>query len=317
MKWLALAFGITNACAAQNLAACQSCHPAQSRHSSLNGMTKALQRADQSDILRANPILAFQEGSYRTSIRRDGKGSTLTVTDGRETITAPLQWAFGLGRAGQTYVFEHQGQMFESRVSYYGALKGLDLTMGAQLAKPATLTDALGRRMDKNDVRDCFGCHSTGGVPGITCENCHGSAAKHITGGQMRKLKTLSAEETNELCGACHRTWGQVVQMKLRGPLNVRFQPYRITNSKCFDAEDSRIACTACHDSHRELVKVPAAYDSKCLACHSGASAGKVCHTARKECVTCHMPKVRLAGSHFDFADHQIRIARPGDPYPN
>ena len=50
--------------------------------------------------------------------------------------------------------------------------------------------------------------------------------------------------------------------MKLRGPLNVRFQPYRITNSKCFDADDRRIACTACHDPHSELLKTPAAYDS-------------------------------------------------------
>ena len=73
----------------------------------------------------------------------------------------------------------------------------------------------------------------------------------------MRRLKSLSAEETNEFCGACHRTWGQVAQMRLRGPLNVRFQPYRITNSKCFDAEDRRIACTACHDPHSQLRENP------------------------------------------------------------
>jgi hypothetical protein len=325
-------------------AACVSCHPAQSKSYLLNSMRNALQRAGKSDILLSNPLLSFSEGVYRTVIQRDGPGSTLTVTDGKDTISAQILWAFGLGSAGQTYVFEYQGETYESRVSFYSALKALDLTMGAQLSKPATLTEAIGRRMDKADVRDCFGCHSTAGVrkggvdwealiPGISCEGCHGPAADHVEaqnkGGKgkalLRPLETLSAEETNELCGSCHRTWAQVAQMNLRGPLNVRFQPYRITNSKCFDSEDRRIACTACHDAHSAVEKTPAAYDSKCLSCHSrtssttavAAKSRKVCHTAMKECVSCHMPKVRLAGSHFDFADHQIRIARPGDPYPN
>jgi hypothetical protein len=29
------------------------------------------------------------------------------------------------------------------------------------------------------------------------------------------------------------------------------------------------------------------------------------------------MPQVEIPGSHFKFTDHRIRIARPGDPYPN
>ena len=34
----------------------------------------------------------------------------------------------------------------------------------------------------------------------------------------------------------------------MTGVANVRFQPYRLISSKCYDAEDSRIRCTACHD---------------------------------------------------------------------
>ena len=213
--------------------------------------------------------------------------------------------------------------------------------MGAHGSKPATLIEAAGRRMDSNDVRECFGCHSTGGIrkgawigsamtPGISCESCHGPGSRHVNARRsgdrnsfrMKDLKSLSAEDLNELCGACHRTWAQVAQMQLRGPLNVRFQPYRITNSKCFDAEDRKIACTACHDPHSELVKTPAAYDNACLSCHGITEASrneskKVCHTAKNDCVTCHMPKVALPGGHFTFTDHQIRIARQGDRYPN
>jgi hypothetical protein len=29
------------------------------------------------------------------------------------------------------------------------------------------------------------------------------------------------------------------------------------------------------------------------------------------------MPKVEIPGAHFKFTDHRIRIARPGEPYPN
>ncbi|HYI95682.1 MAG TPA: multiheme c-type cytochrome [Bryobacteraceae bacterium] len=345
MKLAGLVFALTSiigarVIAAENAhfagaAACVSCHPNQSNHRSSNSMAKALQRAEQASILRENASLTFVEGAYRTTIERDSEGSKLRVTDGRDTVQARILWAFGLGTAGQTYVFGHQGAMYESRVSYYNALKGLGLTMGAQLAKPASLIEAVGRRMDKADVRDCFGCHSTGGVrgneiawesmiPGVSCESCHGAAAEHVaarrdgnrTQGSLRKLQTLSAEEMNDLCGTCHRTWGQVIQMNLRGPLNVRFQPYRITNSKCFDAEDRRIACTACHDPHKQVSTSPAAYDSKCLACHS-QKGRKTCHTAKANCVTCHMPRVELEGAHFQFADHQIRTVRQGEPYPN
>ena len=51
--------------------ACAACHPAQSRNYRLNGMSKALQRADKSDILRTNAALEFSEGLYRTSIASD------------------------------------------------------------------------------------------------------------------------------------------------------------------------------------------------------------------------------------------------------
>jgi formate-dependent nitrite reductase cytochrome c552 subunit len=38
---------------------------------------------------------------------------------------------------------------------------------------------------------------------------------------------------------------------------------------------------------------------------------------AKANCVTCHMPKIELPGAHARFTDHQIRIARAGEPYPN
>jgi predicted CXXCH cytochrome family protein len=118
--------------------------------------------------------------------------------------------------------------------------------------------------------------------------------------------------------------------MGIRGVMNVRFQPYRLTNSKCYDAEDPRISCIACHDPHEPRKRAAAFFDARCAACHNAASSAapvalketskrvaKLCPVAKANCTSCHMPKVEIPGSHFKFSDHHIRIARSGDPYPN
>jgi len=260
----------------------------------------------------------------------------MTVTGKGETITVPLLWAFGRGQAGQTYVFERDSALYESRVSFYNGLKGLDLTMGAQTVPPHNIDEAAGRRMDDIGARECFGCHSTRAVsggklhlesirPGVGCESCHGVAEQHvaavragdIAGAKLTRLARKTAEETSELCGTCHRTWSQIALNGPRGVLNVRFQPYRLTNSKCYDTADARIACTACHDPHGEVETGATAYDAQCAACHSAALHTKTCRVAKSKCATCHMPKVELPGAHARFTDHQIRIVRAGDSYPN
>ena len=133
----------------------------------------------------------------------------------------------------------------------------------------------------------------------------------------------LNAEEMSDFCGQCHRTWADIADNGPRGSLNVRFQPYRLTLSKCYDAEDRRMRCTSCHDPHRALETSAPAYDAKCRACHSpnaapatGASA-HICKVATRECVNCHMPAVDLPGAHKKFTDHMIRIVKAGGSYPD
>jgi hypothetical protein len=130
-----------------------------------------------------------------------------------------------------------------------------------------------------------------------------------------------------DFCGACHRTWQDVVSKGLTslGVFNVRFAPYRLENSRCWKKGDSRISCTACHDPHKPLVRDLGAYDSQCLQCHiakPGAKTtsehpGKACSVASKDCATCHMPRYEPETLHSVFTDHWIRIVKPGSPYPN
>jgi hypothetical protein len=136
-------------------------------------------------------------------------------------------------------------------------------------------------------------------------------------------FKHQPAEDISNFCGQCHRTWEIAVRNHWRGPAFVRFQPYRLANSKCFNGGDRRISCLACHSPHQPLERNDYFYDAKCLACHraakpaAGQAAIKNCPIAKTRCVSCHMPKVELPGGHVLFTDHQIRIVRPGAPYPD
>jgi hypothetical protein len=167
--------------------------------------------------------------------------------------------------------------------------------------------------------------------PGVTCENCHGPGSEHLS--EMKaspdfnssNLKIfnpgkLSPADLNDFCGSCHRSTRDVLSMNIHDVRNVRFQPYRLENSRCYDPTDKRITCIACHDPHRSLVTSAASYDAKCLSCHAqGKSEGKMaaaCPKAMHNCVSCHMPKTVLPGAHYEFTDHYIRIVRPGEHYP-
>jgi hypothetical protein len=302
-------------------------------------MARALESAAACDILRAHPRLTWREGDYSYEIVRAGERSIYTISDGKTAITAPIAWAFGLGSAGQTYVYQYNGKWYESRVSFFKAIKGLDLTMGAQGNAPKNLEEAAGRLMSAKDTAECFNCHATNVVregkadldhliPGVMCERCHGPSERHVAalkagdakGAGMRHLGQLTTEELSDFCGQCHRTWAQIAANGPHDINNIRFQPYRLTNSKCYDAADTRIRCVACHDPHREPEHAPAFYDAKCNACHTAAAVSarpaKPCPIAAKDCTTCHMPKYELPGSHNRFADHRIRIVQAGEVYP-
>jgi len=290
-------------------------------------MSHALESAGNAAILRDNPKLAATVGPYSYEIVRNGSESVYSVTDGRETIRVPIEWAFGKGDAGQTYVFQRDGKWLESRVSYFTALRGLDLTLGAD-AVPRDLASAAGRIAPVSEMRNCFDCHATNVakslplslasmVEGVQCERCHGPAESHRTSHSgMRHLGKLTTEEELDFCGQCHRTWSQVSINGPHGVGNVRFQPYRLTGSRCYDSTDSRIKCTACHDPHRPLETSSAAYDAKCTACHARGGA-HICRVASANCVTCHMSRLELPGAHQKFTDHRIRIVRANEPYPD
>ena len=249
---------------------------------------------------------------------------------------------------GQTYLYQKDGKFYESHVSFYTSLMGLDITPGQSLSLPGSLEDAAGRLMPEAESHKCFGCHTTGAttsnqfaphdsVAGVTCEACHGPGAKHVAAAWAYTEKRGSGLILNparfarvdyvDFCGACHRTWQDIVsgQVNAPGVFNVRFAPYRLENSQCWKKGDDRHTCVFCHDPHNPLEHDLASYDSNCLECHIATTAekrtsdrpGAACPVAKRNCASCHMPKVEPPHLHSTFTDHWIRVAKPGSAYPD
>jgi len=289
--------------------------------------------------------MTFREGPYSYQIVRQDTRSIYTVSDGVNTISEPILYCFGRGRGGQTYVLKHNDVLYECRISYYQTIQNLDLTIGQKTAVPSTLEEALGRRLSGTEAVDCFGCYAPSAVSGhklqlenmaagVTCEACHGPGARHIAavssrdsrGLQIFNPRTLdSISLSQEFCGTCHRGFLQVMQMPSQGGFqNVRFQPYRIFNSKGHNRIDSRISCTACHDPHDRLQRESSFYDAKCLACHrsspqqaeTATRTSRACPVGKEKCAGCHMPRVEIPGTHTSFTDHWIRVVKPNEAIP-
>ena len=324
-------------------AACTPCH-AQALSQPDTYMAHALEKVETSRVLSEHPLLQTTVGAYSYRIERKDDQSQYTVTNGSETLTLPVRWAMGADLAiGQTYILERDGELYESRVSWFRELNSLGPTLGSAGSTPANLAEAAGRLLSHEDKVRCFGCHSTDAAsgkhltleqltPGVQCQNCHSATDAHLAA-MLRKsegplipvglknLGNLSAEQAANFCGNCHRTWEEIARQRNPGIGNVRFQPYRLTSSKCYDPDDKRISCLACHDPHQQTNSTLTDYDVKCQACHSNiksqAKAGaKLCPVKNSECVSCHMPRLELPGAHFKFMDHRIRVVKPNEPYP-
>jgi hypothetical protein len=343
---------------------CARCHPAIWQTWQKSQMAHAMQPAADSQYVRAHPQMSFQHGPYTYRVIREGDQVIYSTSDASHTLSIPLLWAYGVGVVGQAFVFYHSGAYYETEVAYYPVLDRPSIVAGLPRDIPPTLLQAFALPLTPVAARQCISCHSTAAVTsnelhvdtmirGVTCEACHGPGARHVAlmQKQPKNLKighsfifnpaTLDPVNTEDFCGACHRSSQLVVREGLHGLDTIHYEPYRLEMSQCW-IMTRRITCLTCHDPHQALQHDPAGYDSACLRCHApnsvhrqrvrrttlaiGAIAqgalrssaqpamGRACPVGKKNCVTCHMPKCRLPLAPFTMSDHFIRIVGPGDP---
>lgn len=325
--------------------ACAGCHAGIARTQVQTQMAHTMMPVARSAFLAEHRGQVYQSGEYRYRVEPAAGSYALTVSDGTHATHAQMQWAFGSGEIAQGYLWWDKGQLYESRFNYYGDLHGFDTTPGRLAAPPVTAETAEGRQVANFEARTCYACHSTGLTttepvsaahfqPGITCEGCHGPGRAHVDAmnmnpndePQIANPAHLAPAEAVDFCGACHATAKDVELMGFVGQLTVRFPVYRLEKSRCWGEKgDARLTCFACHNPHQPLEKNAAAYDAACLRCHASgqltgrerAADAKPCPVAKTRCTSCHMPKVNLAGMHYDFTDHDIRIVKKNAPFPD
>jgi hypothetical protein len=323
----------------ENPAPCAKCH-VEGRTQPDTDMAHALEPVERDPVLVNHPDLTATYGKYTYHLERKGDQTLFSVTDGTDTLTMPIRYAMGASSAlGQTFILEKDGKLYESRLSWFRELNRLGPTLGAQTNLPVNLNEAAGRLLSEDETQRCFGCHATNAVsnkqltlekmtPGVQCSHCHEAVDAHLAAlvkgsgkpvvpKELTNLHDLTAEQAGDFCGRCHHTWSDVVNRGAYSINNVRFQPYRLWGSLCYDPDDARISCVACHDPHKEVSAQLVDYDAKCQACHSGGKHGaKTCPASKNNCVSCHMPKTELPGANFKFTDHRIRVVKANQPYP-
>ena len=273
-------------------------------------------------------------------------GVQLSVS-GAHPSTQAMDWVLGAGVLGRTFLYQQAGRWYQSAVTFYTERSTLDVTTGLT-PDPHTSGATLGDALTAGDAARCFACHAVhASTPaglnpqhaeaGVGCEACHGPALRHVqaAGGAAATVRSgvfnpakLSPADSIDFCGSCHRTFAdaQMVLGQTTSSAAVRFQPYRLEESRCWRAgEDERLTCVACHNPHQPLVRTATSYDHKCLTCHQAvasqpahaAAVARACPKATSGCVTCHMPKVRVTSMHGEFTDHDIRVVRAGDSMPS
>ena len=323
--------------------ACARCHAEIVALQKSTSMARTATRGEDSELLAKHP-LTYKLGSYAYQANNTGGTATYSVADGTSSFSAPLKWAFGI-RMGQSYLFEKNGGIYMTPLSYYPAAGVWDFTVDQPHSTPDSFDKAVGRHLLDDEIRGCFNCHNTNAtvsdrfdpersIPGVTCEACHGPGANHVAAASLGFAEQgntmilnpghLNSVDSVDFCGSCHRTWWDVTLSGATGLKSLRFPPYRLENSRCWGNGDERLTCVACHDPHRPLDYNEASYDRRCLSCHVNSAGAKptadhpgaACPTAQKGCVSCHMPKYQVIDIPVKFTDHQIRVVRPNEQIP-
>ncbi len=317
---------------------CKTCHAEIYARQSASNHAHSLRRAGMvPELADALPVNRFDRVSgFTLTLSRDSSGRVLLeAANDADSSRAALEWAFGSGLKGITPIGRtDNGEWVESRLTWYESLGAIDFTTGASKYDPQNAVESLGRGLTAKQVAECFGCHTTGyheraSVPeedemGILCERCHGPGRSHVEAaangraldGTIFNPGVLPGFEQARMCGACHGVPPQdndfdALALLERTPHSVRFPSQRIVLSRCFNETFGELACTTCHDPHRDVSAEADSFDRSCLSCHDAGvrEHAAVCSVGSGDCASCHMPKERVM-RHSLFSDHWIRVVR-------
>jgi hypothetical protein len=233
---------------------------------------------------------------------------------------------------------------------------GWDVTTGQPPRPDQQLALYQGRSLSIDNLRHCMNCHNTNPHAILTatgpessdraigCERCHGPGGNHLKVTSSKNVATnhdsdlaiarpslASGPAIVELCADCHSQKKLGVGLTPGSTKSIRFQGTTLTWSRCYKESDSKLDCVTCHNPHRNAETSAQWYVSRCLQCHSSASAtvkragslasgieasGRTSCPVQPAfgCIGCHMPKLETRMAHTVFTDHFIRVHPATEP---
>jgi predicted CXXCH cytochrome family protein len=258
-----------------------------------------------------------------------------------------LLYFLGSGHRGRTYLYQEQGEWFETPINFYGKKQLWDMApnYGATKTMPAALP------VDSN----CLHCHASAvqaalpearnryaGPPflqeGIGCSACHGDASRHLEAqghGPIVNPNKLTIAARDSACLQCHLEGNVAVyragksladfragddladyvvysvkENEKSGGSRAVSQYEALLRSACKRASGDKLTCITCHDPHSSPNPEERVnyFRSKCLTCHTSAKIANAHHPEQKDCAVCHMPSRDTADiSHEQTTDHNIQ----------
>ena len=317
---------------------CATCHPAQAALHRLTAHAQALHRPAEHPLVGQFAVAppATRPPSFQFSLSRKADGIYLSARGDGDALDIKLDWAFGAGGQGVTFVSRGNAAWYlEHAMSFFPPSGKLDLTPGHD-RRPKTLTEAVGILYSvqdrQNGIAPCFECHSSGPVvitaegvrvseQGVQCESCHGPGGDHVTALALRETAAaratilnparLSALELSRMCGQCHRPPGagqgaDSATLDWDDAWNVRHAPPYLLRSACFADGSGALSCSSCHPAHQPLRRDDGAfYSSRCRECHPAVEHSEP--VANDGCTSCHMPQVQ-PHRRLRFTNHWIGV---------
>ncbi len=321
---------------------CATCHKDVYENHLLTAHHLTASPADSTSVMGS-----FTKGSntynYTTAIqlameKRDSGLYQVAYVKGEEKKAMRFDITIGSGVMGQSYLNWRGNRLYQLPITYFAAADQWSNSPGFPSQRVM---------IDRPVTARCLECHATyaEGIPpeamepvefdksriiyGVSCENCHGPAAKHVeyqsthTSDKTAKFivnpAKLSQQQQLDICAYCHggniQKTKPSFQFKAGDKLADYFKIDSLHNaaaesgnidvhgnqvgllkaSQCF-IKSSSMTCSTCHDTHQNQRNKKELFSAKCTGCHNtNDNAFKTpVHTktisVEKNCIDCHMP---------------------------
>lgn len=251
---------------------------------------------------------------------------------GEEKLQRTFDVVIGSGTNGETYLSWVDGKLIELPVSYFTQIHQWANSPGYPLYptvfnRPATARclechATFATLLTNENMQQPENFDSTQMILTVSCEKCHGPAAKHVayqlqhpndtTAKYIVNPAKLSRTLSIDVCALCHSGGLQKTQPSFQFTAGDSLSKYfdiaasqknkmmdvhgnqlgLLSASKCF-RNSQTMTCIMCHDTHKNERNTFTTFSQKCMTCHTTQHKtieGISNTTLMNNCIDCHMP---------------------------